>query len=137
MCIRDSVGGVPTPVAFNAVVSIGVIGLYWCFAIPIWQRLKMGDRFVRGEWTLGSKYKVIATLALIDIFITTVSAFMPTSNLGAPWFNGFGWKYVNYTVLVVPAAMLLLWIYWHASVKKWFTGPKHTIEIVAEPTPSA
>ncbi|MFI5041655.1 MAG: amino acid permease [Acidimicrobiales bacterium] len=135
--IKVDVGGVPTPVAFNAVVSIGVIGLYWCFAIPIWQRLKMGDRFVRGDWNLGSKYKVIAILALIDIGITTVSAFMPTSNLGAPWFNGFGWRYVNYTILVVPAAMLLLWIYWHASVKKWFTGPKHTIDVVAEPTPSA
>ena len=130
--IKVNVGGVPTPVAFNAVVSIGVIGLYWCFAIPIWQRLKMGDRFKPGEWTLGSKYRVIAILALIDIVITSVSAFMPTSNLGAPWYHGFGWRYVNYTILVVPAAMLLLWIYWHASVKKWFTGPKHTIELVGQ-----
>ena len=24
--------------------------------------------------------------------------------------------------------MILLWIYWHLSVKKWFTGPKQTIE---------
>jgi len=135
--IKVDVAGVPTPVAFNAVVSIGVIGLYWCFAIPIWQRLKMGDRFVRGDWTLGSKYKVIAILALIDIAITTVSAFMPTSNLGAPWFNGFGWRYVNYTILVVPAAMLLLWIYWHASVKKWFTGPKHTIQLVGQDVSSS
>jgi len=133
--IKVDVAGVPTPVAFNAVVSIGVIGLYWCFAIPIWQRLKMGDRFVRGDWTLGSKYKVIAILALIDIVITSVSAFMPTSNLGAPWFNGFGWRYVNYTILVVPAAMLLLWIYWHASVKKWFTGPKQMVQIVGQSTP--
>jgi amino acid transporter len=130
--IKVDVGGVPTPVAFNAVVSIGVIGLYWCFAIPIWQRLKMGDRFVRGEWTLGSKYRVIAILALIDVVITTVSAFMPTSNLGAPWFNGFGWRYVNYTIIVVPGAMLLLWIYWHASVKKWFTGPKQLVELVGQ-----
>jgi hypothetical protein len=37
-------------------------------------------------------------------------------------------KYVNYTILVVPAAMIFLWIYWHASVKNWFTGPKQTIE---------
>jgi len=124
-------------VAFNAVVSIGVIGLYWCFAIPIWQRLKMGDRFERGEWTLGAKYKVIAILALIDIVITSVSAFMPTSNLGAPWFNGFGWRYVNYTILVVPAAMLMLWIYWHLSVKKWFTGPKQMVQIVGQENPGS
>ena len=32
-------------------------------------------------------------------------------------------KYVNYTILVVPAVMIALWIYWHASVKKWFKGP--------------
>jgi hypothetical protein len=25
-------------------------------------------------------------------------------------------------------ALIALWIYWHASVKKWFTGPKHTVE---------
>jgi amino acid transporter len=130
--IKVNVGGAPTPVAFYAVVSIGVIGLYWCFSIPIWQRLKMGNRFVPGEWTLGSKYRVIAYLALIDVVIVTVSAFLPTSNLGAPWYHGFGWRYVNYTILVVPAAMLLLWIYWHASVKKWFTGPKHTIELVGQ-----
>jgi len=130
--IKVNVNGAPTPVAFYAVVSIGVIGLYWCFAIPIWQRLKMGSRFAPGGWTLGTKYRVIAWLALIDVCITTVSAFLPTSNLGVPWYNGFGWRYVNYTILVVPGAMLLLWIYWHASVKRWFTGPKHTIELVGQ-----
>ena len=127
--IPVNVGGVPTPVAFNAVVSIGVIGLYWCFAIPIWQRLKMGDRFQPGGWNLGRKYKVIGAIALFDMIIVTVSAFMPTSNLGVPWTNGFALKYVNYTIIVVPVALILLWIYWHASVKNWFTGPKHTIEI--------
>ena len=35
---------------------------------------------------------------------------------------------MNYTILVVPAAMIFLWIYWHVSVKNWFTGPKHTID---------
>ena len=134
--IKVNVGGAPVPVAFYAVVSIGVIGLYWCFAIPIWQRLKMGDSFVPGDWTLGTRYKVLCALALIDVVIVSIVAFMPTSNLGAPWYNGFGWRYVNYTILVVPAAMLALWAYWHLSVKKWFTGPKHTIELV-EPTTTA
>src|SRR5205085_11314436 len=36
----------PVPVAFFAVVSIGVIGLYVAFAIPIWLRWKAGDKFV-------------------------------------------------------------------------------------------
>jgi hypothetical protein len=121
-------------VAFYAVVSIGVIGLYWCFSIPIYQRLKLGDSFVPGGWTLGSKYKVLAVLALLDVLLVSVVAFMPTSNLGVPWNSGFGWRYVNYTILVVPGAMILLWVYWHLSVKNWFTGPKHNIEL---PEPEA
>ena len=40
--IKVDVNGVAVPVAFNAVVSIGVIGLYWCFAVPIWHRLADG-----------------------------------------------------------------------------------------------
>ena len=32
--ITVDINGVPIPVAFTAVVSIGVIGLYWCFCHP-------------------------------------------------------------------------------------------------------
>ena len=71
-------------------------------------------------------------IALIDVVLVTFMAFMPTSNLGVPWTTGFAWKYVNYTILVVPAAMIVLWIYWHVSVKNWFTGPKKTIDLTDE-----
>ena len=123
---------VPTPVAFNAVVSIGVICLYWWFAIPIWYRWRLGDKFKQGGWNLGAKYKWIAVIALVDIVICSFMAFMPTSSLGLPWTNGFALKYVNYTIIVVPVAMILLWIYWHLSVKKWFTGPRTTVGMSEE-----
>ena len=71
---------------------------------------------------------MLAVIALIDVVIVTLSAFLPTSNLGAPWVTGFSFRYVNYTIIVVPVTMILLWLYWHLSVKKWFTGPKQTIE---------
>jgi len=127
--VKVDINGAPVPIAFYAVVSIGVIGLYWCFAIPIWKRLKMGDAFVPGEWNLGKKYKVLSVIALLDVVLVTFMAFMPTSTLGVPWDSGFAWKYVNYTILVVPTAMILLWIYWHLSVKKWFKGPRQTIDL--------
>ncbi len=41
--IPVTINGAPTPIAFYAVVSIGVIGLYWCFSIPIWQRLELRE----------------------------------------------------------------------------------------------
>ena len=34
-------------------------------------------------------------------------------------------------VLVVFGALILLWIFWHASVKNWFTGPKMTVGLPA------
>jgi hypothetical protein len=36
---------------------------------------------------------------------------------------------VNYAILVVPGALLILWVWWHLSVKNWFTGPKITIDL--------
>ena len=74
--------------------------------------------------TSGPKYKVLSVVALLDVVLVTFMAFMPTSNLGVPWTTGFAWKYVNYTILVFPAFLIFLWIYWHVSVKNWFTGPK-------------
>jgi amino acid transporter len=122
---------VPSPVAFFAVVSIGVIGLYVAFAIPIYLRWRAGDAFKPGGWTLGSKYKWMAPVALVEIAVTSFIAILPTSSAGAPWYKGFGianLKFVNYTPLVVGGALLLLWVYWHLSVKNWFKGPKTTLD---------
>lgn len=117
------INGAPVPVAFFAVVSIGVVGLYLCFAVPIYFRWKAGDDFEAGSWTLGAKYKWIAPLALIEIAVTSIIALFPTSLGGMPWDPSFGWRYVNYTPLLIGGALILLYVYWHVSVKKWFTGP--------------
>jgi amino acid transporter len=127
--VKVDIGGFPTPVAFFAVVSIGVIGLYVAFAIPIYLRWRAGDSFTPGGWTLGNKYRWMAPIAVAEIGITSIIALLPTSSGGVPWLDGFAWKYVNYTILVVPGALLLLWIWWHASVKNWFTGPKRTVDL--------
>jgi amino acid transporter len=136
--VKVDIGGAPVPVAFFAVVTIGVIGLYMAFAVPIYYRWKAGDSFTPGGWTLGRKYKWMSIVALVEIVITSIVALLPTSSLGMPWNDGFAAKYVNYTILVVPAALIALWIYWHASVKHWFTGPKHTVDLATlEVTPIA
>jgi len=114
---------VPTPVAFFAVVSIGVVGLYLAFAIPIFLRWRQGDAFKVGSWNLGKNYKWMGPLALIEIVITSIVALFPTSPGGVPWNPEFEWKFVNYTPLLVGGVLILLWIFWHVSVKKWFTGP--------------
>ncbi len=114
---------VPTPVAFFAVVSIGVVGLYLCFAVPIYYRWKAGDSFPVGKWNLRGHHKWMAPVALIEIIITSIVAMFPYSYGGMPWRPDFAWKFVNYTPLLVGGVLILLFIYWHVSVKNWFTGP--------------
>jgi amino acid transporter len=119
------------PVAFFAVVSIGVIGLYVAFAIPIFLRWKAGDSFSPGAWTLGPRYKWMCLVAVVEIAITSVVALFPTSTGGVFWGKHFEWKFVNYTPIVVFGALILLWIWWHLSVKNWFKGPKTTVDLPA------
>ena len=127
--VEVDINGAPVPVAFFAVVSIGVVGLYLCFAVPIFLRWRMGDAFEVGSWNLRGHYKWMAPVAIVEIVVTSIIAMFPTSLGGMPWDPSFEWKFVNYTPLLVGGVLFLLFIYWHVSVKKWFTGPIKQIEV--------
>lgn len=43
----------------------------------------------------------------------------------------FDWKFVNYAPILTGGTLIALWIAWHLSAKKWFTGPKTTIDLPA------
>ncbi|BBY16600.1 amino acid permease [Mycolicibacterium litorale] len=126
--VEVDVNGAPVPVAFFAVVSIGVVGLYLCFAVPIYYRWKLGDRFEVGRWNLRGHHRWMAPVAIAEIVLTSMIAMFPTSLGGMPWDPSFAWKFVNYTPLLVGGVLILLFIYWHVSVKKWFTGPIKQID---------
>jgi amino acid transporter len=123
--LYKSPSGAPT--AFFAVVSIGVLGLYLAFAIPIWLRWRAGDSWKPGPWTLGSAYKWMSLLAVGEIALTSVYFVLPFAPAGVPGNDEFTWTAVNYAPLVMGALLLGLWLWWHASVKNWFTGPKSTL----------
>jgi amino acid transporter len=120
------IGGIP--LAFFAVTSVAVIGLYLAFAIPIFLRWRMGDSFVPGSWTLGSKYKWMNLIAVAEIAIISVYFILPFTPAGNPLNDDFTWESVNYAPILTFGTLFLLTIWWHASAKKWFTGPKHTID---------
>jgi len=116
------------PLAFYAVTSIAVIGLYLAFAIPIWLRYRHGARFDVGAWNNGAKYKWMNPIAVAEILIVSVYLMLPFVPAGVPFSDDFSWKFVNYAPIVTLGALLLLTIWWNASAKKWFTGPIHNID---------
>ncbi len=111
------------PSAFYAVVSIGVIGLYLAFLIPIFLRWKAGSNFQAGQWTLGKKYKWMNLLAIVEIIIISIYFVMPFEPAAVPGNENFTWVAVNYAPILVGLTLLFLWVWWHLSVKKWFVGP--------------
>jgi amino acid transporter len=119
--LYKSSAGVPT--AFYAVVSVAVISLYLAFLIPIYLRLKAGSSFVPGEWTLGAKYKWMSVLAVAEIVIISIYFIIPTAPTGTPGNKAFSWTAVNYAPILTGGILILLWIWWHMSVKNWFKGP--------------
>ena len=116
------------PVAFYAVTSVAVIGLYLSFAVPIWLRWRHGENFEVGAWNNGAKYKWMNPIAVAEIVIVSVFLMMPFVPGAVPFSDDFAWKFVNYAPIVTLGALLLLTIWWNASAKKWFTGPVNTID---------
>jgi amino acid transporter len=121
-----SVGGVP--VAFLAVVSIAVIGLYLAFAVPIFLRWRMGDSFQPGSWNNGRKYKWMNLVAVAEIGVISIYFILPFTPTGVPGNKDFAWSSVNYAPVLTIGTLVILAIWWKVSAKNWFTGPKHTVD---------
>jgi amino acid transporter len=105
------------PNAYFAVISIAVIGLYVAYAIPIFLRLRAGDRFQPGPWQLGRWSRPIGIVAVTWVSIISILFVLPTVfpvTLGN----------LNYTIVAVAVVGLGTAIWWMVSAKHWFTGPR-------------
>jgi amino acid transporter len=117
-----------TPVAFLAVTSISVIGLYIAYTIPVFLRWRAGDNFVPGKWTLGPRYKWINMVAVVWVVICVIVFCLPFSPEGVPWEKAFSWNAVNYAPLVTIGVILAVTIWYAVSAKNTFKGPIRTID---------
>src|ERR1700735_4821485 len=114
------------PVAFLAVTSISVIGLYIAYTIPVFLRWRMGDAFQAGPWTLGKKYKWINLIAVVWVALCVIIFCLPTSPVGVYFKSGFSWGSVNYAPLVTLGVMAVVTIWYIVSARPTFTGPVNT-----------
>jgi amino acid transporter len=116
------------PVAFFAVVSISVIGLYIAYVAPVYLRLRAGDAFVPGGWNLGSKYKWMCTVSVVWVFLMVIIFSLPFTPAAVFFSDQFDWKAVNYAPLMVGALFIAVGVWWLVSAKNTFKGPVRTIE---------
>jgi amino acid transporter len=117
-----------TPVAFLAVTSISVIGLYIAYTIPVFLRWRMGSDFKAGPWTLGSKYKWMNPIAFVWVGLCVIIFCLPFAPAGVFFKSGFEWSAVNYAPLVTIGVMAAVTIWFTVSAKKTFKGPVRTID---------
>src|SRR6478672_2126114 len=77
------------PWAYFAITSICTVGLYLAYIIPVYLRLRKGDAFQPGPWTLGRHYKWINVLAIAFVVLVVYALDGPTTAVGAPWNSEF------------------------------------------------
>ena len=121
-----------TPVAFLAVTSISVIGLYIAYTIPVFLRWRMGDEFKPGSWTLGRKYKWMNPIAFTWVGLCVIIFCLPFSPAGVFFKSGFEWSSVNYAPLVTIGVMAAVTLWYAVSAKNTFKGPVRTIDELDE-----
>src|SRR5580693_1470496 len=102
---------------YAAVSSIAVIGLYSAYVIPTFLRLRQGTNFQRGPWHLGRWSKPIGIIAVTWVVIITILFMLPQV-------GPITWTTFNYAVFAVVAVIGFAGIYWLASARNWFTGPR-------------
>jgi amino acid transporter len=115
------------PFAFFALTGICTVGLYLAYVIPVYLRLRKGDEFEPGPWTLGRKYKLVNVLAIIFVILVVYALNLPYTPAGLPWNDDFDASLVNYTplALVVP---LIFGVWYLVSAKDHYQGPVRTLE---------
>jgi amino acid permease (GABA permease) len=104
-------------VAYGAVISISVIGLYIAYVIPTLLRRLAGSTFTPGPWHLGRWSALVGWVGVLWVGIITVLFVLPTA-------SPITWHDFNYTPVAVGVVLLYAGVYWLVSARKWFTGPR-------------
>ncbi|MDQ6773358.1 MAG: amino acid permease [Candidatus Dormibacteraeota bacterium] len=103
--------------AYAAVTSIATIGLYVAYGIPILLRLRAGASFQRGPWHLGRWSTVVGVIAVIWIAFIAILFVLPQA-------SPITRDNFNYAIVAVAVVVGGTAIWWFASARNWFTGPK-------------
>ena len=104
-------------VAYAAVTSIAVIGLYIAYITPVFLRLRLGDAFEPGPWNLGRWSRTIGSIATVWVVFIAILFLLPQVVPVRP-------DTFNYAPIAVGVVILFAGGWWVLSAKNWFKGPK-------------
>jgi hypothetical protein len=109
-------------VAFEAMVSIAVIGLYIAYALPIFFRVTLArKRFVAGPFNLGIYGVLVGWIAVLWVATISILFSLPVS-------YPITIETLNYTPVAVGCLLIIVLSYWIISGRHWFKGPITNIE---------
>lgn len=104
-------------VAFFAIVSVAVVGLYISYVMPVFLRRINAANFRPGPWNLGRGSALIGWTSVVWVVLICFPLLLP--QLSPVTRTSF-----NYAPVAVLAVIGFAGLYWLLSARKWFTGPK-------------
>ena len=106
-----------SPVAYAAVTSIAVIGLYVAYIAPVFLRVRAGSKFQPGPWNLGRWGRPIGIIGTIWVIFIAILFMLPQA-------QPINISTFNYTPIVFLVVLGGAAIWYAVSAKNWFKGPK-------------
>jgi amino acid transporter len=107
-----------SPVAYFAVVSIAVIGLYIAYLTPVFLRRINPKAFVPGPYHMSPAVSmVLGWIAVVWVVFICIIFLLPQ-------YTPITKTNFNYTPVAVLVVIGFAGIWWFASARKWFKGPK-------------
>jgi amino acid transporter len=111
--------------AYAAVTSIAVIGLYISYLTPVFLRRINPGAFTPGPWVLSKTWgPIINWIAIIWVVFIVIVLMLPQFSAGVPWGDEFSWSSFNYAPIAVLVVVGGAGLWYAASARKWFKGPK-------------
>ena len=107
-----------SPVAYFAVVSIAVIGLYIAYLTPVFLHRINPKAFVPGPYKMNPGVSaIVGWIAVIWVVFICIIFLLPQ-------YTPITATNFNYTPVAVLAVIGFAGIWWAVSARKWFKGPK-------------
>ncbi len=100
--------------AYGAVTAINVIGITPAYAIPVFLKLRAGNRFEPGPWNLGRWSKPVGWIAVVWVACVTVLFCLPQSSPVTV-------DTMNYASIALVAVLLLATVWWFVARRSYGT----------------